>query len=79
MYLMIQNYIIVKGYSGDNMNNGTIEIKTDRLVLRRFEENDYQAMFDNWASDAEVAKGAGWPQHTNPEDTKELVKMLPSI
>jgi len=56
------------------MNKGTKTIKTDRLVLRKFEEKDYEAMFSNWASEEEVAKNAGWPKHTNPEDTKELVK-----
>lgn len=57
------------------MKNSTKKIETDRLVLRKFKEDDYQPMFDYWASKEEVAKGAGWPQHTNPNDTKGLVKM----
>ena len=57
------------------MKNATKKLETERLVLRKFQEKDYQAMFDNWASQEEVATGAGWPKHENPEDTKELVKM----
>lgn len=57
------------------MKDTSKKIETDRLVLRKFNEKDYQAMFDNWASDEDVAKGAGWPKHENPEDTKSLVKM----
>lgn len=31
------------------MNNiGTIQLETERLVLRRFNENDYKGMYDNW-------------------------------
>ena len=50
-------------------------LETDRLILRKFKESDYKAMFENWASDGDVAKNAGWPKHENPEDTKGLVKM----
>ncbi len=57
------------------MKNSTKKLETDRLVLRKFKEDDYQAMFDYWASDESVATGAGWPKHENPEDTKGLVKM----
>ena len=53
----------------------TKKIETDRLILRKFKESDYKAMFENWASDGDVAKNAGWPKHENPEDTKGLVKM----
>ena len=35
---------------------GTKQIETDRLILRRFESTDADAMFQNWASDPEVTK-----------------------
>ena len=57
------------------MTNGTKKLETKRLILRKFKENDYKMMFDNWASDEVVAKNAGWPKHENKEDTKELVKI----
>lgn len=57
------------------MKNTTRKIETDRLVLRKFKEDDYKPMYDYWASEKEVADGAGWPVHTDPEITKGLVKM----
>ncbi len=57
------------------MKNSTKKIETSRLILRKFEEKDYQKMFDNWASDENVAKNAGWPKHESPDDTKELIEM----
>ena len=33
---------------------GTQTIETERLILRRFVEDDAQAMFDNWASCSEI-------------------------
>ncbi len=44
---------------------GTRYIETDRLILRRFELSDAQAMFDNWASDDEVTKYLTWPSYTD--------------
>ena len=44
---------------------GTQYIETERLVLRRFELSDAQAMFDNWASDDEVTKYLTWPSYTD--------------
>ena len=44
---------------------GTQYIETDRLILRRFELSDAQAMFDNWASDDEVTKYLTWPSYTD--------------
>lgn len=57
------------------MKNGTKRIITDNLILRKFKEDDYQEMYDNWASNANVANNAGWPVHKNIESTKKLVKM----
>lgn len=56
------------------MSKGTIKLETERLVLRKFKISDYQAMFDNWASDENVASNAGWPKHEDPNDTKGLVE-----
>ena len=32
-------------------HNGTQTIETERLILRRFEYSDCDAVFTNWASD----------------------------
>ena len=50
-------------------------IETERLILRRFEENDAQAMFNNWASDPEVTKYLTWPTHQNIETTKFIINI----
>jgi RimJ/RimL family protein N-acetyltransferase len=54
-------------------HKGTAEIKTKRLLLRRFTVNDAQAMYDNWASDKLVVKYTSWDVHASPEATRELI------
>lgn len=44
---------------------GTIQLETERLILRRFTEEDADQMFRNWASDDEVTKFLTWPTHKN--------------
>lgn len=44
---------------------GTKTIETERLILRRFTLEDAEAMFRNWASDAEVTKFLTWPAHAD--------------
>ena len=47
------------------INKGTITLETDRLVLRRFSEDDAEAVFKNWANDPEVTKFLMWLPHAN--------------
>lgn len=44
---------------------GTKKLETDRLVLRRYTNEDAAAMYKNWASDPEVTKFLMWPTHSN--------------
>lgn len=44
---------------------GTQPIQTSRLTLRRFVPADAQAMYNNWASDAEVTRFLRWPPHSD--------------
>ena len=53
---------------------GTIELETERLVLRRFDINDADAMYRNWASDSEVTKYLTWPAHGSPEDSRRILE-----
>ena len=53
---------------------GTQYIETERLILRRFERSDAQAMFDNWASDDEVTKYLTWPPHSDVSVTEQLLE-----
>ena len=52
---------------------GTKQIETNRLILRRFKSDDYIAMYENWASDPEVAKFLTWPTHTSMEVSKMVL------
>lgn len=54
-------------------NQGTKQIETDRLLLRRFRMEDAEAMYQNWASDPEVTKFLTWPTHGNVNVTKYLL------
>lgn len=53
---------------------GTQRLETERLILRRFAEEDADAMFNNWASDPEVTKYLTWPPHSSVETTKTTLK-----
>lgn len=56
------------------MNNiGTIQLETERLILRRFNENDYKGMYDNWASDLETNKYVSYKPRQNYEETKQII------
>ena len=48
-------------------------IETERLVLRKFKEDDVLLMFTNWASDPEVTKYLTWDAHPNIEMTRMIM------
>lgn len=49
---------------------GTINLETNRLILRKFKIEDAEDMYNNWASDNEVTKYLSWKTHLNIEETK---------
>ncbi len=51
---------------------GTQKIETKRLILRRFAPDDYQPMYNNWASDPEVSKYLTWKPHDNVDVSKAI-------
>ena len=53
---------------------GTQTIETGRLILRRFVEDDAQAMFDNWASCSENLTYVTWDPHPNVYFTKNSIR-----
>ena len=55
---------------------GTLPIETDRLLLRRAEMKDAEAMYRNWTSDDEVTKYLTWPTHASVEVTKGFIEYL---
>ena len=54
-------------------HKGTQTIETNRLILRRATPRDAEAMFRNWASDAEVTKYLTWPTHQKIDITQMVV------
>lgn len=54
---------------------GTITLETNRLLLRKLELSDAEAMFNNWCNDADVTRYLPWDPHKNIEITTELLNM----
>ncbi len=59
-------------------HKGSIDIKTDRLLLRKFQIGDSEEIFAAWTSDERVAKYTSWYAHKNIEDTKAYVGYMAS-
>lgn len=53
---------------------GTVRLTTPRLILRRFGEEDAEAMYQNWASHDIVTKYLTWPTHESIEVTRSVLK-----
>lgn len=56
-------------------HKGIVLLETERLILRRLKMEDAQNVFDNWASDKDVAKFMRWDAHTDIEVTREWMKV----
>ena len=54
-------------------HKGTIELFSERLILRKFTMADAEAMYHNWASDAEVTKYLRWPAHKDQSVTETVL------
>ena len=54
-------------------HKGTITLKTERLILRRFVTSDAEAMFLNFFNDPVAVAYSRWKTHENIEDTRELI------
>ena len=51
------------------------QIKTERLLLRPWRENDAPALF-KYASDPEVGPRAGWPPHQSEAESLEFIRTI---
>ena len=52
---------------------GTQELETGRLLLRRLSIDDSEMMYNNWASDPQVAHFMRWDAHRSWVTTAELL------
>ena len=48
-------------------------LKTERLILRRWEDNDAESLFE-YAKDPDVGPIAGWPAHQRIEESRDVIK-----
>ena len=55
-------------------HKGTVTLKTERLVLRKVEPGDAQAMFDAYANDPQVTKFLSWSPHGDVKNTRALLE-----
>lgn len=56
--------------SSNTINHkGTIKLETERLILRRFNFNDINAMYNNWATDTKVTR---YMTHSTYNNKKEV-------
>ena len=60
-------------------HKGTVEIKTERLLLRKFRNSDADEAFRNWMSDERVAKYTSWYAHKDINDTRAYVSYIISL
>ena len=60
------------------VHKGTIDIKTERLFLRKFQISDAEDVFATWTSDERVAKYTSWYAHKSIEDTNAYVEYMTS-
>lgn len=54
-------------------HKGTVQIETERLILRRHVMEDAEKMFANWVTEEAVTKFLTWPPHKNIDVTKGLL------
>ena len=50
-----------------------MELLTERLILRPWEDADAEALY-TYASDPDVGPAAGWPAHTSVQMSREVIR-----
>lgn len=60
-------------YPGEPAHHGTKTVETERLILRRFVEEDAEKMFVNWSGDPEITEFLEWPAHADVDVTRSVV------
>ena len=48
-------------------------LETERLMLRPWSESDAESLYE-FAKDSRVGPIAGWPVHTNVENSRQIIK-----
>ena len=58
------------------MGKGTVQLTTDRLVLRRHIEEDAVLLYQNFGLDPEMFKYSGWNPYASKEAAEEAVRQF---
>ena len=56
------------------MSNGTIELKTDRLILRRHSMDDAKILYRNFGTDPKMFEYSGWNPYATEKAAEETVR-----
>lgn len=56
--------------------NGTVELKTDRLLLRKHQSEDAGVLFEIFGSDPQMYEYSGWNPYASYDMAKETVQMF---
>lgn len=54
--------------------SGTIELKTDRLLLRRYRPEDAEVLYEKFGCDPQMTRYTGWNPFETEEMTRETVR-----
>ncbi|MBQ8862856.1 MAG: GNAT family N-acetyltransferase [Clostridia bacterium] len=54
-------------------HKGTVQIESERLILRRFNENDIAPSFRNWTASEKVTEFLRWSPHESAEETERIL------
>ena len=57
-------------------HRGTVELKTDRLLLRKIRLDDAEAVFYGWTGSEQAAKYTTWYAHRSVDDTRAFIGYL---
>ena len=54
--------------------HGTVELWTERLVLRRYRPEDAEVLYQSFGTDPEMVQYSGWNPYSTPEMAQETVR-----
>ena len=52
-----------------------MELHTERLILRAWQESDAEALY-KYAANPNVGPIAGWPPHTSVENSRDIIRSV---
>lgn len=68
-----KEYLWTKNGEELTHHKGTVTLRTERLILRKFKEEDYKDIFE-WASNPKVTRYLSYPTHKSLADSKNIAK-----